>query len=84
MDRPQNAVIERSLRETMSSLASAAKPKPKALWQDFDKRSAAYYSALDAALGSTSDAPTAAGARGGAAAERRDRRARGRNWTPGC
>ena len=61
MGQPQNAVIEHSLRETLSSLVSAPKPKAKALWQDFDKRSAAYYSALDAALGATADAPTTAG-----------------------
>lgn len=61
LERPQNAVIERSLRQTMAELASAPRPKPKELWRDFDKRSAAYYSALDAALGATSSAATAAG-----------------------
>lgn len=55
---PQTTALTDGMRKARKAIDNPDNPSLAALWRDFDRRSAAYYSALDAALGGTVDATT--------------------------
>ncbi|MBW8805092.1 MAG: DEAD/DEAH box helicase [Catenulisporales bacterium] len=58
---PETSDFTADLRQARTRLAEDDKTSLAAIWRDFDKRSAAYYAALDAALGGKVDATTGGG-----------------------